>query len=63
MDYLPTKPASHRSTDYSKEMSFWATIRATVWKALGVGAYVAKWGVIAHCTLEYIGDFVIVSTN
>lgn len=36
-------------------------LKKTAGKCVSVGGVLLKWGVIAHCTLEYIGDFVIVS--
>ncbi|ODM97312.1 Mitochondrial inner membrane protease subunit 1 [Orchesella cincta] len=39
----------------------WRTIRKSLTKVSGVSGTLIKWGIIAHCTLEYVGDFVICS--
>jgi len=41
----------------------WASAKVAAAKTFKVGATCAKWGVILHCTLEYLGDFVIVSAE
>lgn len=37
--------------------------RRTLGKALGFGAVLVQYGCMAHCTLEFVGDFVVVSQN
>ena len=32
-----------------------------MFKALGIGAVVVQYGCIAHCALEFVADFVVVS--
>jgi len=39
----------------------WTGLRNFSSKTLQVGGTIAKWGIILHCTLEYVGDFVICS--
>lgn len=36
-------------------------MRNYIFKALGAIGYVIQCGCIAHCTFEYVGDFVVVS--
>lgn len=37
--------------------------RQILYRALGVGAVLVQYGCIAHCTLQFVADFVIVSIN
>ncbi len=39
----------------------WTIIQKFGSSTLKFGGAVLKWGVILHCTFEYLGDFVIVS--
>ena len=40
-----------------------AGFRKALWKSLGVTAVIVQYGCIAHCTLEFVGGFVVVSLN
>ena len=48
---LPECPASH---------VMWKRVFL---RAVGVGGVLIQYGCIAHCTLEFVGDFVVVSIN
>lgn len=37
-------------------------MRPILSKLLGAVGYVIQYGCIVHCTFEYVGDFVVVST-
>ena len=38
-------------------------LRSLLVKAIGVGAVIVQYGCIAHCTLEFVGDFVVVRSK
>lgn len=42
------------------EDKMWQSLRNGFNRFSGFGTTLIKWGIVAHCTLEYIGDFVIV---
>jgi inner membrane protease subunit 1 len=39
--------------------TMWNTLRRAMFSAIGLAGSLAKWGIIVHCTLEYVGNFVI----
>lgn len=34
-----------------------------LWRSASIGAILIQYGCVAHCTLEFIGDFVVVSIS
>ncbi|CAL8081436.1 unnamed protein product [Orchesella dallaii] len=39
----------------------WTTLKKSFSKYSGTGGTLIRWGIFAHCTLEYVGEFVICS--